>query len=45
MLEGCRLDPDGIIGIFHLYNPSSCTIALSFDAASNRNDYHIFLAE
>jgi hypothetical protein len=27
-------------GIFHWHNPSSCTLALSVDAASNRNKYH-----
>ena len=31
--------PDGVIGIFHLYNPSDRTMALGVDSASNRKEY------
>jgi hypothetical protein len=34
------LIPSGVTGIFHWHNPSSCTTALSFNAAANRNEYH-----
>ena len=31
--------PDGVIGIFHWHNPSSRTMVLGVDSASNRNEY------
>jgi hypothetical protein len=31
--------PDGVIGIFHLHNPSGRTMTLGVDSASNRNEY------
>jgi hypothetical protein len=31
--------PDEVIGFFNLPNPSSRTMALGFDSASNRNEY------
>jgi len=33
------LIPDGVIGIFNLYNPSGRTMALGVDSAFNRNEY------
>jgi hypothetical protein len=34
--------PNEVIGFFNLPNLSSCTVALGFDSASNRNEYYEF---
>jgi hypothetical protein len=31
--------PDGVIGIFHLHNPSDRTMGPGLDSASNINEY------
>ena len=37
--------PDGVIGIFQWHNPSSRTMALGVDSASNRNEYQEYFME